>query len=95
IVVVLGPLLLGSVKQWIKNLGPSAHLICIEKPPELIKNEHILMVGVGTDNSSSPKQKKADSLRCVTDIGIPFTWMDAYSAASLSRAFATQNMLLC
>lgn len=43
----------------------------------------------------APKQKNSDSLRGVTDIGIPFTWMDTYSAACLSRAFATQNMLLC
>lgn len=50
LIVVLGPLLLGSVKEWIKNLWPSPHLICIEKPPELVKNEHVLMVGVGTDN---------------------------------------------
>ncbi|CAG9537229.1 unnamed protein product [Cercopithifilaria johnstoni] len=95
LIVVLGPLLLGSVKEWIKNLWPSTHLICIEKPPELIENEHILMVGVGTYNGDSLKQRNSNSLRGVADIGIPFTWMDADSAAFLSRAFATQNILLC
>ncbi|KAK6105546.1 hypothetical protein QQG55_20655 [Brugia pahangi] len=95
LIVVLGPLLLESVKKWIKNLWPPVHLICIEKPPELIKNEHILMVGVGTDNSDSLKQKNSDGLRSIADIGIPFAWMDADSAACLSRAFATQNIVLC
>ncbi|VDO41535.1 unnamed protein product, partial [Brugia timori] len=93
LIVVLGPLLLESVKKWIKNLWPPVHLICIEKPPELIKNEHILMVGVGTDNTL--KQKNSDGLRSIADIGIPFAWMDADSAACLSRAFATQNIVLC
>ncbi|EJD75763.1 hypothetical protein LOAG_17150 [Loa loa] len=95
LIVVLGPLLLGSVKEWIQNLWPSAHLICIEKSPELIKNEHTLMVGVGTDNDISLKQKNSNSLRGVADIGIPFAWMDADSAACLSHAFATQNIVLC
>uniref|UniRef100_A0A0R3RKB1 ULP_PROTEASE domain-containing protein n=1 Tax=Elaeophora elaphi TaxID=1147741 RepID=A0A0R3RKB1_9BILA len=95
LVVVLGPLLLGSVKEWIKNLWPSVHLVCIEKAPELIKNEHVLMVGVGTDNDESLKQKNSGSLRGVADVGIPFAWMDVDSAACLSRAFATQNILLC
>uniref|UniRef100_A0A915PWJ0 DFDF domain-containing protein n=1 Tax=Setaria digitata TaxID=48799 RepID=A0A915PWJ0_9BILA len=95
LVVVLGPLLLDSVKDWIKNLWPSAHLVCIEKSPELIKNEHILMVGVGTDHDDSQKRKNPDSLRGVADIGIPFAWMDVDSAACLSRTFATQNIVLC
>uniref|UniRef100_A0A1I8ESL2 DFDF domain-containing protein n=1 Tax=Wuchereria bancrofti TaxID=6293 RepID=A0A1I8ESL2_WUCBA len=83
LIVVLGPLLLESVKEWIKNLWPPVHLICIEKPPELIKNEHILM------------QKNSGGLRGIADIGIPFAWMDADSVAYLSRAFATQNIILC
>ncbi|VBB26543.1 unnamed protein product [Acanthocheilonema viteae] len=94
LIVVLGPLLLRSVREWIKNLWPPAHLVCIEKSPKLVKNEHILMVGIGTDNDSTLKQKNSDSLRGVADIGIPFAWMDADSAACLSRAFAIQNIVL-
>ncbi|VDK83322.1 unnamed protein product, partial [Onchocerca ochengi] len=94
LIVVLGPLLLKSVKEWIKNLGSSVHLICIEKSPELVKNEHILMVGVGTYYDDFLERKNSDNLCCVADIGIPFAWMDADSAASLSSAFATQNIVL-
>ncbi|KAM3722244.1 Tryptophan synthase alpha chain [Dirofilaria immitis] len=94
LVVVLGPLLLESVKEWIKNLGSSIHLVCIEKVPELVKNEHVLMVGVGTDHDGCLKQKNSDNLCCVADIGIPFAWMDADSATSLSSAFSTQNIVL-
>ncbi|VDN01105.1 unnamed protein product [Thelazia callipaeda] len=96
LIVVLCPSVLGPIRKWIRDLSPSPHLICIEKPPEIVVNEHTMMVGVGTDNNGSQKHNKnSNSVRAVVDIGIPFTWMDTDSASCLSRTFATQNIVIC
>lgn len=96
LVVAVGPVLLRCVRDWIKQLPSGTHLICIEQPLDVIKNEHILMIGVGTDPDDDEKRQKSPGcLRGVVDIGIPFAWMDAESAACLSRTFATQTIALC
>lgn len=33
-------------------------------------------------------------LTCVTDMGIPFAWLDFRSAACLARAFATEMIVI-
>lgn len=49
LVVAVGPVHLQCVRDWIKQLPSGTHLICIEQPLDVIKNEHTLMIGVGTD----------------------------------------------
>uniref|UniRef100_A0A183EYN3 SAM-dependent MTase TRM10-type domain-containing protein n=1 Tax=Gongylonema pulchrum TaxID=637853 RepID=A0A183EYN3_9BILA len=49
LVIALGGENASSIKDYIKKLPPTVHLICIEQPMKLVKNEHILMLAVGTD----------------------------------------------
>ncbi|VDM39595.1 unnamed protein product [Toxocara canis] len=90
-----------DLAMWFKQLPSTTHSICLETEHCVCPNEHVLMLGTGVDSNSQAAQfastsakKEKRGLLAVSDIGIPFTWLDDDSAACLAESFATRVLLV-